>query len=111
MTVNDLDQLRRSYRAAFLHCLTATDERALLTGYDIGRAAVAARLSLPVLLVAGREDPLGSVPAQEALAAAIDDAGGTAELHVLDGVGHLLHYERPAACAALIRDWLRRAGR
>ena len=72
---------------------------------------VAARLSLPVLLVAGREDPLGSVPAQEALAAAIDDAGGTAELHVLDGVGHLLHYERPAACAALIRDWLRRAGR
>lgn len=46
MTVNDLDQLRRSYRAAFLHCLTATDERALLTGYDIGRAAVAARLSL-----------------------------------------------------------------
>ena len=51
------------------------------------------------------------MPAQEALAAAIDDAGGTAELHVLDGVGHLLHYERPAACAALIRDWLRRAGR
>ncbi|GAA3702165.1 hypothetical protein GCM10022204_18950 [Microlunatus aurantiacus] len=46
MTVNDLDQLRRSYRAAFLHCLTATDERALLTGYDIGRAAVVARLSL-----------------------------------------------------------------
>jgi len=74
-------------------------------------ADVAARLTLPVLLVAGREDPLGSVPAQEALAAAIDDAGGTAELHVLDGVGHLLHYERPAACAALIRDWLRRAGR
>jgi hypothetical protein len=46
MSVNDLDQLRRSYRAAFLHCLTATDERALLNGYDIGRAAVAARLSL-----------------------------------------------------------------
>ena len=45
------------------------------------------------------------------IAAAIDAAGGTAELHVLDGVGHLLHYERPAACAALIRDWLRRAGR
>jgi hypothetical protein len=46
MTVTDLDQLRRSYRAAFLHCLTATDERALLTGYDIGRAAVASQLSL-----------------------------------------------------------------
>lgn len=46
MNVNDLDQLRRSYRAAFLHCLTATDERALLSGYDIGRAAVASRLSL-----------------------------------------------------------------
>jgi hypothetical protein len=46
MTVTDLDQLRRSYRAAFLHCLTATDERALLTGYDIGRAAVASRLSV-----------------------------------------------------------------
>lgn len=46
MNVNDLDQLRRSYRAAFLHCLTATDERALLSGYDIGRAAVASHLSL-----------------------------------------------------------------
>ena len=36
---------------------------------------------------------------------------GFRKVHVLDGVGHLLHYERPAACAALIRDWLRRAGR
>lgn len=46
MNLTDVDQLRRSYRAAFLHCLTASDERALLSGYDIGRAAVASRLSL-----------------------------------------------------------------
>ena len=60
-------------------------------------------LALPVTLVAGAQDPLGSVAAQEALARAIRAAGGTADLHVLEGVGHLLHYERPVECAELIR--------
>ena len=102
------DQHRRHFSGFASARMLSEAYRASSTGCV---ADVAARLTLPVLLVAGREDPLGSVPAQEALAAAIDAAGGTAELHVLDGVGHLLHYERPAACAALIRDWLRRAGR
>ena len=102
------DQHRRHFSGFASARMLSEAYRASSTGCV---ADVAARLTLPVLLVAGREDPLGSVPAQEALAAAIDAAGGTAELHVLDGVGHLLHYERPTACAALIRDWLRRAGR
>ena len=102
------DQHRRHFSGFASARMLSEAYRASSTG---SVADVAARLTLPVLLVAGREDPLGSVPAQDALAAAIDAAGGTAALHVLDGVGHLLHYERPAACAALIRDWLRRAGR
>jgi pimeloyl-ACP methyl ester carboxylesterase len=73
---------------------------------EIGRYSPARRV--PVLLVAGREDPLGSGPAQEALAAAIEAGGGRAELHVLDGVGHQLHYERPGECAALLRAWAAR---
>ena len=68
----------------------------------------AAHLELPVLLIGGVQDPMGSPAAQQALAARIRRAGGRPELHLLDGVGHLLHYERPAQCASLIRAWLSR---
>ena len=64
----------------------------------------AARLAMPVLLIAAERDDLGSVPGQRRLAALIPDA----ELQVLPGVGHLVHYEAPAEAAALIVDFLRR---
>ena len=44
----------------------------------------------------------------EAAERLIEAGGGRAELHVLDGVGHLLHYERPGECAALLRAWAAR---
>ncbi|WP_342353487.1 alpha/beta hydrolase [Micrococcus flavus] len=69
----------------------------------------AAHLDLPVLLIGGVQDPMGSPAAQHALAEHIRLAGGSPVLHLLDGVGHLLHYERPAECASLIRTWLSRA--
>lgn len=46
MTSLELERLRRSYRAAFLRCMTAADERALHAGYEIGRSAVTDGLSL-----------------------------------------------------------------
>jgi len=46
VTPEELERLRRSYRAAFLHCMSGTDERALHAAYEIGRAAVGNRTSL-----------------------------------------------------------------
>jgi esterase len=61
-------------------------------------------ISAPTLLVAGALDELGSVAGQEALAAEFRSA----ELRVIDDVGHLIHYERPAAAAGHIRRFLAR---
>lgn len=63
---------------------------------------VAADLHVPALLVAGEVDPLGSVQGQRDLAAAMPDA----RLRVIDGVGHLIHYERPRAAAAAIEEFV-----
>lgn len=65
---------------------------------------VAPRLGLPVLLIAAELDDIGSVKGQHALAARIPDA----ELHLLPGVGHLVHYEKPAEAAEIIEDFLAR---
>ena len=64
----------------------------------------AARLRMPVLLIAADRDDLGSVPAQRRLAELVPDG----ELEILEGVGHLVHYEAPDAAAALITDFLNR---
>ncbi|MET1035658.1 MAG: alpha/beta hydrolase [Arthrobacter sp.] len=63
---------------------------------------VAPAIGAPTLLVAGALDELGSVEGQEELAAEFP----AAELRVIDGVGHLIHYERPAAAAGHIRAFL-----
>ena len=65
---------------------------------------VAARLSMPVLLIAAEQDDIGSVTGQQRLAAMIPDA----ELQILPAVGHLVHYEKPAEAAQLIEDFLSR---
>jgi hypothetical protein len=41
-----LDDLHRNYRVAFLRYLGGRDEAALRAGYEIGRAAVADRISV-----------------------------------------------------------------
>lgn len=44
--MSELERLQRNYRAAFLRYLPQRDEAALHAGYQIGRGAVAAGLSL-----------------------------------------------------------------
>lgn len=61
-------------------------------------------LQMPVLLIAADRDDLGSVPAQRRLAAMIGDS----ELEVIEGCGHLVHYEAPDTAAALSADFLER---
>lgn len=64
---------------------------------------VAARLNLPVLLIAGEKDEIAMLPDQYKLMALLPDA----RLEVIPGVGHLIHYETPAPAAAAIRDFLK----
>lgn len=62
----------------------------------------AARLAMPVLLIAAEKDDLGSVAGQRALAGLIPRA----RLEIIDGVGHLVHYETPHEAARLIESFL-----
>jgi pimeloyl-ACP methyl ester carboxylesterase len=66
-------------------------------------AEVAPRLSLPVLLVAGEQDEIASLPDQHKLLPVLPN--GT--LEVIPGVGHLIHYETPAPAAGFIRRFLK----
>lgn len=66
-------------------------------------AEVAGRLALPVLLIAGEKDEIAVLPDQRRLAALLPDG----ELHVIPGVGHLIHYETPEPAAAFIRSFLK----
>lgn len=65
---------------------------------------VAARLTLPTLLIAGAEDEIATLPNQHKLLELLPDA----ELVVIDNVGHLIHYETPEPAAAAITAFLER---
>jgi len=62
----------------------------------------AARIPMPTLLVAASNDDITPIAAQYELVAKMPNA----TLRVLDGVGHLIHYEVPALAAAAIRSFL-----
>ena len=64
---------------------------------------VAARLTLPVLLIAGEQDEIAALPDQQALLSQLPDG----HLDVIPGVGHLIHYETPAPAAGFIRRFLK----
>ncbi|PJJ43892.1 alpha-beta hydrolase superfamily lysophospholipase [Glutamicibacter mysorens] len=66
-------------------------------------------LGLPTLMVAGREDELGTPQTQETLRASFADA----QLVMLENVGHLIHYEKAPETAKAIDRFLQQlaAGR
>jgi pimeloyl-ACP methyl ester carboxylesterase len=110
-TLAYLHDQHQSYFSAFDH------RRVLVEAYGASITGtvldVAEALELPVLLIAGAQDELGSVAGQEHLAGRIGDASPRVQLQMLDGVGHLIHYERAPEAAGLIRDFrcdTRRAG-
>ncbi|NEM90134.1 alpha/beta fold hydrolase [Galbitalea soli] len=88
------------YFSAFsdLHTVLAAFDASVSA--DVGQ--VAASLTMPTLLIAADKDPITSVPALRALHTAIP----TSELHIIPGVGHLIHYEKPREAAAFIVDFL-----
>ncbi|MGE5298515.1 MAG: alpha/beta fold hydrolase [Acidobacteriota bacterium] len=63
---------------------------------------VAHELHIPTLLIAGEKDDITSLAKQRHLHGAIDGA----QLVVIDGVGHLTHYETPEAVATAIRNFI-----
>jgi pimeloyl-ACP methyl ester carboxylesterase len=65
---------------------------------------LAARLIVPTLLVAAAQDDITPLRAQRDLLAALPDG----ELTVIDGVGHLIHYETPQPAAAAIAAFIER---
>ncbi len=65
---------------------------------------VAARITLPTLLIAGDKDDITALAKQHELHAAIQSS----ELHVIANVGHLIHYETPKEAAEAIQVFLSR---
>lgn len=63
---------------------------------------VAPALKLPVTIIGGDGDELSSPEDIAALADHIGRSNNDVETHILQRTGHLLHYERSAAAAALI---------
>ena len=63
---------------------------------------VAGRLRIPTLLIAGEKDDITSLAKQRHLHGAIDGA----QLVVIDGVGHLTHYETPDQVATAIHNFI-----
>lgn len=66
-------------------------------------SSVASELNVPTLLIAGELDDITTVDKQRKL----QEKTTSAHLEVIDGVGHLIHYEKPWEAATLIRAFLR----
>lgn len=65
---------------------------------------VALLLKLPVTIIGGAQDELASAEDLSGLADRIGTVNGDVETYILQRTGHLLHYERSAAVAAMI-NW------
>ncbi len=83
-----------------------SDAGTLAEGYDASLStnviAAARALTMPTLLIAGDLDTIAPLSGQRHLAELLPDV----ELVVIEGVGHLIHYEKPTEAAAAIRKFL-----
>jgi pimeloyl-ACP methyl ester carboxylesterase len=81
------------YFSAFANRQVVLEAFRASVSHDVSEYA--ARITVPTLLIAAERDDITAVPEQQALAARLADA----RLVVIPGVGHLVHYETPAAAA------------
>ncbi len=65
-----------------------------------------ASLTMPVLVIAGQDDEIAPAAGQHTFVAGLPDA----ELVMLEGVGHLIHYEQPVRAADALRRFLESLG-
>jgi pimeloyl-ACP methyl ester carboxylesterase len=85
-----------------------SDRNSLIGAFTASTSAsvadFAADITARVLLIAADRDDITPLSAQ----VAVQQQFPNAELHVLEGVGHLVHYERPIETASAIRAFLSR---
>ena len=83
-----------------------SDRHSLVSAFTVSTTSTvadyAAQVHAPVLLIVADRDDITPLDAQRAIQREFPNA----ELHVLDGVGHLVHYEKPIETSAAIRDFL-----
>jgi pimeloyl-ACP methyl ester carboxylesterase len=83
-----------------------SDRDSLIGGYSVSTSNdvsdFAAQITAPVLLVAAAQDDITPLDAQHRVQTLFPNA----TLRVIDGVGHLVHYEKPLETAAAIREFL-----
>lgn len=78
----------------------AAQAEALLSRPDVEE--LLPTIDCPVLVAVGREDRWSPVAQHEAIASAIPGA----QLRVIDGAGHMMPAETPAAFNEIVREWL-----
>ena len=83
-----------------------SDRDSLIGGYRVSTtndvSDFAASISAPVLLVVAAQDDITPIDAQHRIQKVFPNA----TLRIIDGVGHLVHYEKPIEAAAAIREFL-----
>ena len=91
-----------------LYFSSYSDRRSLVGAYAVSIShdvsEYAASVAAPVLLVVADRDEITPLSAQER----VRNVFPNAELTVLSGVGHLVHYEKPLETAAAVRKFLAR---
>jgi pimeloyl-ACP methyl ester carboxylesterase len=65
-----------------------------------------ARVTVPTLVMCGRQDPVTPVPDHEAMAARVRGA----RLEIIESCGHLSTIEQPDAVNRVLVDWLQKTG-
>ncbi|MCS5721890.1 alpha/beta hydrolase [Herbiconiux sp. CPCC 203407] len=96
------DQHHR-YFSAFANRSVVLDAFRASVSHDVSEYA--ARIHAPVLMIAADRDDITPVAAQYSVQKTIPGA----ELVIIEGVGHLIHYERPVEAADAIRSYLARS--
>jgi pimeloyl-ACP methyl ester carboxylesterase len=95
-----IHEQHHSYFSRFSDVKTVTDSFDASVGSDI--IEVAPSIRMPTLLIGSDKDPITTVANLQKLGRLIPNS----ELHILQGVGHLIHYERPRDAAELIVDFV-----
>ncbi len=88
------------YFSAFSNRRVVLEAFKASVGNDVSEFA--ARIAARTLLIAAEKDDITTVAAQHRLQTCFPDA----TLHVIPDVGHLIHYEMPAAAAAHLQSFL-----
>jgi pimeloyl-ACP methyl ester carboxylesterase len=88
------------YFSAFANRQVVMDAFTASVSHDVSEFA--ARIVQPTLLIAADKDDITPLTAQYRLQTLFPNA----TLHVIENVGHLIHYEQPDAAATLIRNFL-----